>query len=437
MASPDHDVLIIGGGPAGATAGIVLARAGLRTLILERACFPRFHIGESLLPRNFPLIAELGLAETVRHIPHVPKFGVEFAMGDGSAAARFPFELSLLPGTETINVERASFDAMLLNAAKDAGADVREGVVVRKVIRLSDGDVAVEADGREISARWLIDASGQGTLVGRHLGTRQASGEPQFQKVAYFEHFERVSRLPGREGGYPLIVMADEGWFWLIPLDERRTSLGLVLDARVARGLNVPADQLLAWGIERCPTIRTRMGEATGPQRNRVAADFSYSCRPYAGSGYFLAGDAAAFVDPIFSTGVCLAMISGQHAAMQIAGVLRGARSPAAARRDYLRLVDGSTDIYFRLIRQYYDHSFRELFLNGSGPFQVHRAVLAVLAGQVFPKPAWCLRWRLWLFHAFVVLNRYLPLVPRRARFALLAPEAVAREASVTEMRAS
>ena len=421
MNEPERfDVIIIGGGPAGATAGMLLAREGVRTVVLEKATFPRFHIGESLLPRNFPLLCELGLEQAVRRLPHTAKYGVEFAMGDGTPSTSFTFDQCLLPGSETINVERAPFDDLLLARAREAGADVRQGAGVRRIVRLADGDVAVEADGRAYAARFLIDASGQGTVVGRHLGTRRASTDPRLRKVAYFAHFEGVWRAPGRAAGSPCIVMAEEGWFWIIPLDERRTSVGLVLDPEIARTVGIPPDRMLAWGIARCPTLRQRMAGAIGPERNEVVADFSYSCHPYAGPGYFLVGDAATFLDPIFSTGVTLAMVAAQEAARLVTRMLRGELRPAAARRRYARYVQGSSGVFFRLIRQFYDHSFREMFLNGAGPAQVHRAVLSILAGEVFPRPPWCLRWRLRLFELFGALNRRLPMVPRRARFSLM-----------------
>lgn len=426
---PTCDVVIIGGGPGGATAAIALARRGCRVVVLEKAPFPRFHIGESLVPHTYALLRQLGLERAALAIPHMPKLGAEFAMGDAAAdsTSRFTFDQGYIPGSETLNVERAAFDAMLLNQARAAGAEVREGAgaAVKRIARLTDGDVALATqDGREVTGRFLIDASGQGTVVARHLGTRQPMPDRCFQKVAYFAHFENVSRLPGKEEGHPAIVMCEEGWFWIINIDAKRTSVGMVLDAEVARASGVPADRMLAWGVARCPLVRERMTGSSGPERNEVIANFSYRCRPCAGEGYYLVGDAAAFIDPIFSTGVYVATVGALKAADSIAAVLEGKSTAARARRRYVRFLEGGTNVFFRLIRQYYDHSFRELFLNGTGPQEMHRAVLAALAGHVFPRPVWALRWRLAMFNACVFLNRWLPLVPRRRRVSLLAHDA-------------
>jgi flavin-dependent dehydrogenase len=285
-------------------------------------------------------------------------------------------------------------------------------------VTLEEGDASVQIDGRTIAAKYLIDASGDQTFLGKRLGTRR--GFPHHRKVAYFGHFENVKRPEGQAGGFPLIAMCDEGWFWAIPIDANRTSIGLVLDADIARGIDVPAENMLVGGIARCPLLRERTAEAHFPEKNRVIADFSYSCAPYAGPGYFLVGDSAVFYDPIFSSGVCLAMMSAVAAADGIVDILAKRRSPESVRRTYCDLVSGSSSVFFRLVNLYYEHSFRELFLTERGPLQVHRALISVLAGHVFPKPSFKVRWRLKLFEWLVGLNRRFHLVPRRSSFCLV-----------------
>lgn len=422
MTDPQYDVLIIGGGPAGATAGLTLAREGWRVLLLERTVFPRFHIGESFLPRNMALIRELGLEAELQKIPQVEKLGAEFLLGHGKDEGTLYWFTDILTGGETVsfNIERAPFDAMLLDSARKAGVEVREQCAVKKILRMEDGRVEAVTDAGEVSARYLIDASGQSTLIGKHLGIRKVL--PHRRKVAYFGHFENVARRPGVEGGFIVIVMTEEGWFWLIPLDETRTSIGVVMHADQAKKVGLPPEQMLPWAIDRCPAVKMRMADAVFPDSSgyHVLADFSYRCSPYAGPGYFLAGDAAVFVDPIFSTGVCMGMMSAVEAGRSITALLRGSSSPGKERRSYIRFIDGSSSAFFALIDRYYRHSFRELFLSGQGPLHVYEATMALLAGYVFPRPPFAVRWRVKLLDFFALVNRFVPIAQRRQRFSLL-----------------
>jgi len=183
---------------------------------------------------------------------------------------------------------------------------------------------------------------------------------------------------------------------------------------------DVPPDQLLQWAIARCPVVRHRMRSAIGEPTNMVLSNFSYTCKPHAGPGFFLVGDAGAFLDPIFSTGATLAIAGGMEAARRYLQVQRGEISIDRARQIYIDFVEGSSAPLWRLIKKYYRHSFRELFMEGQGPYQVHRAIISILAGQVFPKPMWALRWRMRFFELCIWLQNYLPLAPHKPKFRLM-----------------
>ncbi len=414
-----YDVAIVGGGPGGTSAAIVLAHAGISVAVFEKEEHPRFHIGESILPRNALVLKELGLEEALAEVPKVAKFGAEFGWGNDAKTMRFGFTDGLLPGFPIFNIERAPFDKMLIDQARKAGAAVFENTPVQRIVKLDDdGAELIVAGDRTVRAKMLIDASGHGTVVGRHLQTRRNFDDPELQKVAYFAHFTNVERC-SETPGHPSLFMCDEGWFWLIAINDDVMSVGFVTRPKFAKEIDVAPDRLLQWAVARCPMVRQRMRHARGPMTNRVLADFSYTCKPFAGAGYFLVGDAACFLDPIFSTGVTLAMVGGQEAARLTIARLRGAMSSRKAATKYRRFVAGSTSVFWRLIRNYYKQSFRELFMEGRGPLRVHNAVISTLAGQVFPRPVWALRWRLRFFDLCVWAQKHFALTPHRPVFKL------------------
>ena len=382
-----YDVIIIGAGPAGSTSALLLARQGFKVIVLEKGKFPRFHIGESILPQNFPLVQELGLEEALFRLPHLKKYGAEFGMGDDHKTTRFNFDSALIPGSNTFNIERAHFDKMLMDEARAAGADVREETGVKQISKLTHGDCSVVVDGgKTLSSKIILDASGHGTVVGRHLGLRKPVADTNLHKVAYLEHFDHVERLPGNEDGHPTIIMTTEGWFWLIGLNEKTTSIGFVTHPDFIKRVNVPANRMLQWAIARCPVVRHRMRDAVGPATNQVLADFSYTCKPFAGDGYFMVGDAACFLDPIFSTGVFLAMQGGLEAAEAVDVGLRAGDLSARTFVRYERIVRKRYHHFRRFAVGFYDPAFRELWFTPSRKrLGIYGTIVAVLAGNWRP----------------------------------------------------
>jgi flavin-dependent dehydrogenase len=420
-----YDAIVIGGGPAGATAALKMRREGLSVLVLDRAEHPRFHIGESMLPRMMALMKELGLEERLAKVPQVEKFGAEFAWAEEpEKSMHFRFDGGLPVGcTYAFNIERSLMDDMLLRAAQDEGAVVREGVTVKDVPVLRDGEVEVETSAGRFKGKWLVDASGQGSFLGKLLKTRRVI--PNHRKIAFFGHFRNVDRKPMPVGGYPTIVMYKEGWFWMIPINSEVVSIGMVMDAEAAKKLPVKHDQALRWALPRVPHIARQLRNSQYPESNHILADFSYRCEPFAGPGYFLVGDAAVFVDPIFSTGACMAMMGGVRVAETVAKLVRGAKNVEALRRSYCGYVHNSSKHFFSMIHMYHQQNFRELFMEGEGPLEVHKAVISLLAGNVFPpSPPWCIRWRMWYFRACVWAQKHVALGPRRPTWSIFdAPE--------------
>jgi flavin-dependent dehydrogenase len=414
-----YDVVVIGGGPTGAIAALELARQNVKVAVFEQTTQFSLRVGESLMPRVFDMIHDIGLAKCMAEVGHFSKFGAAFGFGHDENLKHIVFTDGFAPGgTQAFNVERATFDEMLLKAAKDAGAAVYRGRPVNSIEKLEDGAVEIIVDGKRVSASYLIDASGTKTVVARHLGLRKPI--PEFRKHAYYAHFTGVRRAEGAKAGDIVIIMCQEGWFWLIPIDEERTSVGLVVDAAWSKQSGIAPLELLEWAIPRVPQMRSRCELALRTSPVAAKADFSYTCKPYAGPGYFMCGDAAIFVDPIFSAGVCLGMETGQRVARSINALLKGEMEPQKARAEYVAVFEGVSEIFLRLAKLYYGQSFREFIVNPKKTFNINRAMITILGGHIFPPPLpFHLRWRLWLFEALVDVQRRFPIVPRRRTFSI------------------
>jgi flavin-dependent dehydrogenase len=408
----DCDVIVAGGGPAGSAASAWLARAGRGVKLFERESFPRFHIGESLLASANDALAAIGADGLVRQASFPQKWGATFMLADGRAERYADFGAAPgVPAPQTWQVPRAEFDALLLRHAASQGVDVHERHRVLDVA-FDDGGVtatvqalAGEARPLNVRARAIVDASGRGGLLSRKFGLRV--DEPRLANVAVFSHYSRVPRQAGRRSGDIRIVSrADLGWFWLIPISAELMSVGVVLPrAKFQKRATIAHEALLEDAIAETPAVATLLAGARREWPVRIEKDFSFSSRAYAGDRWLLAGDAGSFLDPVFSTGVAIALESGVEAGQAVdaglkAGDLSSRRFRHFARRQRRRYLS-----FRRFVLGFYTQEFRDLFFSEDPPSQIFRSMVTVFAG--YWKPA--LMTRLWvaIFFLLVRLQRW------------------------------
>jgi len=414
MSANQIDVLIIGGGPGGSSAATFLARAGKRVLVLEKEVFPRFHIGESLLPYNHAIFREMGVLPALQAAGFPRKLAAQFHLGNGSLGTRFVFkDGKFTREPEAIQVERAVFDHVLLKHARGCGADVREGWTVQRFESDATG-VTVQAlapDGAAHSFRaaFLIDASGRGNVTGNQEGTRIV--HPKWRKLALFGHFTDVELDPGEAVTDTHIVRLDNKWFWIIPLSPEKTSVGLVIDKDEFAQEKGSLEEIFRRWVDTSVLVKRRMRNAHLTGTMRTTADFSYYNRTLVSKRLVRVGDAAGFMDPIFSAGVFLAMWSGKIGAEAVIKALDAGNDGKRGFRKYEKRVRTGMMFYWKVVENYYTTPFMELFLQPRDHYDLPSAVIEVLAGHV--EGHWALRWRLAYFFLLVKIQARFPLVPR------------------------
>jgi flavin-dependent dehydrogenase len=386
------DVLVIGGGPAGSTISAFLAQKGWKVTLLEKDHHPRFHIGESLLPYNMPIFERLGVRDKVVSIGML-KPGAEFNY-PGCEPAVYYFS-GAIDASEPVayQVRRSEFDELLLRNSAGKGTDVREGFRVRNVEFRDGGSTLVTAEDESGAthrweARYLVDASGRETYLANQFGMKHRN--PEHNSSAIFGHFSGVERRPGDDAGNISVYWFEHGWYWLIPLADGATSIGAVCWPYYMMSRKKPVDDFLWDTLRLNPLLAERMKNAKLMAPALATGNFSYTAERMYGDGWLIVGDAFAFIDPVFSSGVFLGMNSAERGAEMVDEMLKKGDVSVAANRAMLqefdRTIRSGLKTFSWFIYRITTPAMRQMFMHPRDFFRMKRGIMSLLAADVFSK---------------------------------------------------
>jgi len=373
------------------------------------------HIGESLLPFSTQTFDRLGVREKLDRT-FLPKYGGEIVAACGTRGVKFYFKDGFRSRRDrAYQVTRSEFDKLLLDHSRENGAEVREETEVKKIAFKPDRvtiDIETSTGASEaLEARYLLDCSGRQTVLGNFYNLKRTYDH--LQKFSVFAHYENVDRADGIDGTLIRMVRGLDRWFWMIPLTQTRMSIGVVMDSATFRAMRLSPEAALEKCIAEQPMVFERMKRAERVSPVYSAGDYSYRNAKFFGDRWLLAGDAAAFIDPVFSSGVFLAIMSAEKAADTLDEVLRSEWRRRRLFKNYSRCINRIMDVYLTIVNSWYRRGkeFIEVFLNPTDTMQIAAAVNAVLAGN--EGKSFQIKWRMWLFYFFVNAQRFLPLSPR------------------------
>jgi flavin-dependent dehydrogenase len=400
------DVAVIGGGPAGSTAAALLARRGYQVIALEKARHPRFHIGESLLPMNLPVFERLGVLDKVRALG-VYKGGADFEAGNERGYNTYAFARAIGDSPpHAYQVWRQDFDEMLYDHARECGADAREGQEVLGVEQINPRESRLSVrcdDGREyqIQARYVVDASGREAFLAAKRKIRRKNH--RHQSAAIFGHFTGAQHRAGEDAGNISIYRFEHGWMWLIPLPEGVMSVGAVCRPEYLKRRKGRTVEFLLDTLRMNPAAWARLETATLVGNEvRVTGNYSYDSARMGGPGWVLVGDAFAFLDPVFSSGVYLAMSGAEQAARVVEEALRHPEREASLLRKLEKRQRAGMSRFSFFIYRFNGPIMAQMFREPRNTWQLEQGVISMLAGDLFDTPR--VLWRLQLFKLVYLL---------------------------------